>query len=221
MANSRTAAYALAILLVVVSGTFSYYYVQTQSAISQKDRDLNVLRSTLTAETANATRLEAENADLQANILNLTNQIYTLRDRQTASGVQVGSLERQLAALRNESALLNIELGIIYHVVTVSVSPLFVNNSVSIAPRSNSTVASGSSGPNWTLAFLSAAGCRVASIRVVQSQPEVIGIVFNSSAPLVTSYYASIGPQPWSLQLQNEGGASVACTFSAYYVYNT
>jgi hypothetical protein len=218
--NARTTALALGVALVIVIAVFSYVYFQSQSTLAQKDASIATLEASLALAKLNVTEVQLESLELNLSIANLQQQILGLKINQTASEFRIITLKSQLATLRNQSALSSLELGIIYHIATISVNQISVNATISVPPGTSTQISSGTSGANWTLAFLSPKGCPVAGIQVVK-QPEAIAILLNSTDPPITSEYMSFGPQAFSISFENVGPATVQCTYSAFSVYGT
>jgi hypothetical protein len=216
--NPKMAALALAVALVVVTGGFSYVYLQSQSSLAQKDASIANLEASLALAKLNVTEVQLESLGLNLSIANLQQQILGLKINQTASEFRIISLKAQLATLRNQSALTSLELGIVYHIATISVSQFSVNATISVPPGTSTQISSGTARANWTLAFLSPKGCPLAGIQVVK-QPEAIAILLNSTDPPITSEYMSFGPQAFSISFENVGPATVQCTYSAFSVY--
>jgi hypothetical protein len=214
----KSTTYALGILVVLVTAVFAYYYLESQSSLSQKNEQITALESALSIQKLNATKLQLEGASLNVSIANLVGEISSLRTNQSASQLRISELEKQLGTFRNESALESVELGIIYQLKGISVVQLFLNATLTVAPEATLTNAAGSGGGNWTLAFLSPKGCPIMGIGQTQAESNTIIIFLNSTWPAVTSDYANIGPQPFTLQFQNVGNVPVECYFSIYTV---
>jgi hypothetical protein len=214
----RSVTYALVALVILITALFAYYYLESQTTLSQKDQQITSLESALGIQKLNATKLQVEGAKLNVSIANLVAEISSLRTNQSASQLRISQLEMQLGNYRNESALDSVELGIVYQVKGISVSPLFLNTTLTVAPDATVTNAAGSGGGNWTLVFLSPKGCPIQGIGQTQAQSNTIIIFLNSTWPAITFDAAPIGPQPFTLQFQNVGDSSVECYFSIYTV---
>jgi len=217
----KTVTYALVALVIIVTALFAYYYFESQSSLSQKDQQIASLESSLRVQQLNATRLQQAGEKVNETIASLISEISTLRTNQSASQLRLSELTAQLSALRNQSALYSVEAGLIYQITGIDSVQLFVNATMTFHPNSTTIVGAGSGGSNWTLAFLSPGGCPVTSIQQLNQTSLLIKMVVNSAGKDVTSDFASIGPQPSTLEFVNSGQASVECHFSMYMVANT
>jgi hypothetical protein len=197
---------AVIVVLLLVSSAFAYYYLNSASDLSDRNREVASLESNLN--------------ELNAKVSSLNQGIANLQSNQTASKALLSSLELEVSQLQNDSALLQLELSIVEQIGKLSIFTYYVNDTMTAAPNSTVLLTSQVNGYNGTIVFISPNGCYSAGTQAESVQPQyVLDILLNSNSPLLTSAYTSLSGQPYSVYFKNIGSSPVQCTFSLFYVY--
>jgi cell division protein FtsB len=197
---------AVAVVLLLVSSAFAYYYLNSASELSDRNREVASLQSNLN--------------ELNAKVSSLNLEIDNLQSNQTASKALLSSLELEVSQLQNDSARLQLELSIVEQVGKLSIYTYYVNDTMTVAPNSTVLLTSQVNGYNGTIVFISPNGCYSAGAQAESVQPQyVLDILLNSNSPPLTSAYTSLSGQPYSVYFKNIGSSPVQCTFSLFYVY--
>ncbi|MGD0638239.1 MAG: helix-turn-helix domain-containing protein [Nitrososphaerales archaeon] len=222
----------IAVLLIGIIVLSSVAVIQQQqmgNTSRNDDGSIASLQAVLSSDSAQAKALNSTVATLNSRITALNSTIATLSSNQSALisqrqalELQVSSLDLRVSQLQNASSQLQMELSAIEQVEKVIVLPMYVNQTMTIPANTTVPLNQQLNGHNGTIIWLSDRGCYSAGSRggLVGNQ-YTVNILLNSRSLPLTSLVTTIGPSPFAIVFQNIGTASVQCTFSMFWVYQT
>ena len=208
-----------AIVIVLVSLVALTFYYSSNAALAEKDAEILTLQTKLLTANATILQLQVKILGLDANLTSLYQVLAGLAVNQTVSTLQLASLNGQIAKLQNESALAQLELAVAEQVGKLSVNVYAVNETLTVQPGTTLQVTSQPNGYNGTLVFFGTSGCPSPGDSVPSTSPQfLMYILLDSRSPPLTSDFARLSGQPYSVYLQNVGNTAVSCTFSVLFV---